>query len=58
MKLMYLDFYYSFDIQLFQNEKFCGLKEIRISISDAVSSLSMLLSAIPTLDKLWLTDDY
>ncbi|KAJ3772904.1 hypothetical protein FB446DRAFT_735020 [Lentinula raphanica] len=50
----------SFESQLIKSEMFSGLKELHITMSDAVSSsfLSALLSTYPTLEELWLVDQY
>ncbi|KAJ3754697.1 hypothetical protein EV360DRAFT_86608 [Lentinula raphanica] len=58
MKLVRLNIYRSFKSQLIVSEMLSGLKELRITMSDAVSSsfLSALLSTCPTLEELWLVE--
>ncbi|KAJ3752486.1 hypothetical protein EV360DRAFT_88705 [Lentinula raphanica] len=55
MKLVRLNIDRSFDSQLFLSEMFAGPKEMRITMSNAVTSsfLSALLSTFPTLEELW-----
>ncbi|KAJ3845423.1 hypothetical protein F5878DRAFT_207139 [Lentinula raphanica] len=58
MKLLRLNVFQSFNSQLIESEMLSGLKELRITMSNAVSSsfLSALLSTYPTLEELWLVD--
>ncbi|KAJ3772905.1 hypothetical protein FB446DRAFT_26614 [Lentinula raphanica] len=58
MKLLRLNIFQTFNSQLIESEMLSGLKELRITMSNAVSSsfLSALLSTYPTLEELWLVD--